>query len=240
MNLKEIRKQLVTLSGRFDLWNDDGSDNGADFFIRAGQRYAENLMHFDKAESFLEIAVQDKNVLLLPRARAIKKITMRMENGTESELPRCSYIQARKFLASQNELNDRPSHYFVLRSRGNDEETPQWITKVENISEADVVNTGFLNASGIVLVPAFSASSEFIVHIQGVFREPFLAEETDENYWTLEWPQLLLYAALREIEVTYRNTQGIRDWDTAIAALTITLEHDHVLDESHDVDQMLG
>lgn len=240
MNLKELRKQFVTLSGRHDLWNDDGTDAGADYFIRCGQRYVENLLQFDKTEGFVSFELTDKNVLLLPRLRSISFITLLDDDGNERELTRCGYVQARKFFAGDNALNDRPSHYFVLRHRGNVEKTLTFVDSVANMTESEVVEEGFLNAGGIVLVPAFKTATTKTVNIYGLFREVFLTDNEDKNFWSLEWPQLLLYASLRELEVSYRNTQGVKDWDAAIMALTITLEHDHVLDESTPVNQMLG
>ena len=47
MNLKEIREQFVKRSGRYDLVSSttNWTDNGADFFIRNGQKLLDRLEH---------------------------------------------------------------------------------------------------------------------------------------------------------------------------------------------------
>jgi len=42
MNLLEIRKQFRTTSGRYDLVNDDYSDNGANHFINEGVKWLDS------------------------------------------------------------------------------------------------------------------------------------------------------------------------------------------------------
>ena len=49
MNLLQIRQKFRTLSGRHDLVESDGSDNGADFYINAGQRHLDRLDETQKS-----------------------------------------------------------------------------------------------------------------------------------------------------------------------------------------------
>jgi len=44
MTLVEIRAEFLKLSGRHDLVNDDGTNNGADFYINAGLRMLNNMV----------------------------------------------------------------------------------------------------------------------------------------------------------------------------------------------------
>ena len=53
MNLKAFRKFLVTQAGRYDLVNDDFSDNGIDSFIIAGSKYLDNLNEIQKSSDTL-------------------------------------------------------------------------------------------------------------------------------------------------------------------------------------------
>ena len=67
-----------------------------------------------------------------------------------------------------------------------------------------------------------------------------LDDDTDENYWSIEHPMLLLYAALYEMEVSYRNTEGAKDWDLALSRELADLDKDTVEEEVHDADFMEG
>ena len=53
MNLGTIRAKFITLSGRDDLVNNDDSDNGANYFINAAQKYLDK--RFGHAELSLEL-----------------------------------------------------------------------------------------------------------------------------------------------------------------------------------------
>jgi len=54
MNLKEIRQEFAEKSGQLDLVNEDGSDNGANFYLNAGQQYLDKLIEKKGEELFEE------------------------------------------------------------------------------------------------------------------------------------------------------------------------------------------
>ena len=49
MNLLQIRKKFLDLSGRYDLVNDDYSDNGANFFINEGRKFLDRMDETQKS-----------------------------------------------------------------------------------------------------------------------------------------------------------------------------------------------
>jgi hypothetical protein len=60
-------------------------------------------------------------------------------------------------------------------------------------------------------------STKLMVEVKGLYYSFELVNDTDENYWSSQHPMLLHMAAMRYIEITNRNTQGVRDWDASIA-----------------------
>lgn len=119
MDLEDIRDKFIELSGRDDLANDDGTDNGADYFINAGQKFLDK--RFGHAELSLE-----------------------------------------------------------------------------------------------------------------------LSNDSDTSWWTLEAPETLITAALYELELSYRNTEGARDWLGGIDNDLDGMEKDVISEEITGVDQMEG
>lgn len=77
MNLTEIRLKFRELSGRFDLVNSDGSDNGADFYLNAGQRLLDLLVDSPKTESWYipdsKLTVGDYKIQM-KHARSIREV----------------------------------------------------------------------------------------------------------------------------------------------------------------------
>ena len=76
--------------------------------------------------------------------------------------------------------------------------------------------------------------------INGLFYSAELVNDTDENYWSIAHPMLLYMAAMRQIEITNRNTQGVRDWEASIGADVKTLGFDLVEENIAEADQMEG
>lgn len=119
MNLGTIRAKFITLSGREDLVNNDDSDNGANYFINAAQKFLER--EFGHAETSVELSL-----------------------------------------------------------------------------------------------------------------------DSDTSWWTLEAPETLVIASLYQLEVSYRNSEGARDWMNAIRNDLHVLEKNQVDDEVTGIDQMEG
>ena len=49
MNYKDVRDKFVEISGRYDLITATNEDNGADFFLNAGQKYLDRFLDAGKA-----------------------------------------------------------------------------------------------------------------------------------------------------------------------------------------------
>lgn len=67
-----------------------------------------------------------------------------------------------------------------------------------------------------------------------------MSDDTDTSYWTLEAPVTLLFAALYQLEASYRNTEGAKDWLNVIDLDLLGMEKDKISEEIMGVDQMEG
>jgi hypothetical protein len=61
-----------------------------------------------------------------------------------------------------------------------------------------------------------------------------LIDNSNNNYWTNVSPEILIKAALYQLEVFNRNTEGAKDWLNAIETETLGLEFDLVMEESNE------
>ena len=75
MNLLQIRQQLRAVSGRFDLINADDSDNGANFYINAGQKYLDRLTTTQKSYGICyRFCAVGAHSVQFPYCRAVKEV----------------------------------------------------------------------------------------------------------------------------------------------------------------------
>ena len=62
----------------------------------------------------------------------------------------------------------------------------------------------------ITVYPA--PDEDYTLHILGDLQNDFLEDDDDTNWWTDNYPEILVLATCYQIEVYYRNSQGQRDW----------------------------
>lgn len=240
MNLKEFRKMFIETSGRYDLWNDDGSDNGIDHYIRLGQKHLETLMYWDKMEAIQNVTLTGRSNFMLQNLRTVTRVSVRSAlTDRFVDLVRINLSQARKYAMEDNSETNLPLYYTLYRNRGQVNEAVEADFFDSMAFYQDVVADQNFDSVGVLLTPLTTANPLY-VEVEGLFRAVSLVDDEDENYWTIQWPNLLVYATYRELEVVYRNTQGVKDWDGAIASSLIQQEMDFILDESGPISQMQG
>lgn len=241
MNLAELRKLFISTSGRYDLINDDGTDNGADNYLRLGQLHLETKHYWDKAEAVSYTTLVQAFAFTIPRARVINSVwaadavTCKM-----TPLNRITLAQAREFVLSDySDYQGSPLFYTLYNGRGMVDAS----LKEDIFSDpatTDYVDGQNYGSIGVILSPTnFPAGT--LVEFRGLFREPLLTLDTDVNYWSSTMYNLMVYAAMRELEVMHRNRQGVADWDTAIMSALFELEKDSVMsDISYSNCEMQG
>ena len=240
MNLLQIRTKFRELSGRFDLVNDDGSDNGADFFINEGRKYLDRLDETQKSWAscfrFINIGGFAAH---FPHCRAIKEVWM-MTTTERWQLEKMN-LQGliADYLADQpsERTVGAPSYYSPTITRY----IPENVTVNNFESFLGWVDISAGNAheynSIIVDVPV---EEKVAVEIKGLFYSMELVSDTDQNYWSTVHPMLLIIAALRQTEIINRNTQGVKDWEASILSDMKQLGMDLVEELIAEVDQMEG
>lgn len=238
MNLLQLRQQLRSDSGRFDLVNEDGSNNGADFYINAGQRHLDRLDETQKSWGICyRFCEANFWSVQFPFCRAVKEVW-------------AATVTAKWQLEKKN-LQDLLAGYFTTLPSGIDSGNTLYYSPTvtrgipENITAADFeafigyvdVMSGNHYAYNSVLI-APPPDEKLLVEIKGLFYTAELSGDDDRSYWTEVHPEVLIMATMRHIEVTNRNTQGVNDWDNSIAAATVGIGKDLVEEEIAEVTQI--
>ena len=240
MNLLQLRTKFRSLSGRFDLVNADLSDNGADFFINEGRKYLDRLDETQKswASCFRFLNIGSSSVSF-PYCRAIKEVwaattteRWQLEKRSLQDLT-TGYLTG---LPSSRSTGS-PLYYApcIVRYIPEDAEAGE----LEAFAGFTDVEAGTYHEYNSVLV-SVPASEKIMLDVRGLFYSMELINDIDKNYWSEVHPLLLYMAAMRQVEVTNRNTQGVKDWTSSIKDEVSQLGMDLVEELIAEVDQMEG
>lgn len=240
MNLLQTRQKFRTLSGRFDLVNEDGTDNGADLFINGGSKFLDRLDETQKSwgNCYRPIETGFWSVSF-PYCRAIKEVWV-------------ATTSARWQLKKKN-LQDLIEGYLTGLPSSRTSGTPLYFAPgITRYIPENATADEFEAFIGWVEVPSGNAheyntvllnvptSEKLTVIITGLFYSMELIEDTDENYWSAVHPLLLIHSAMRQVEVINRNTQGVNDWTKSIMTEIQQLGFDLVEELIAETSQMGG
>lgn len=248
MDYKDLRTKFCELSGRYDLIATDYTDNGADFFINAGQRWLDRLANTSKnfARNVQSIAAGTIVVKTIG-LRSIKEVWA--GNSTEGliRLAPATLDWLRQEYGEQlsSVYQGTPSYYcpVVYRPYPDAVASATW-SGYYDISDLLLGDTHY-TYNGVLIVPP--PDSTYYVSIVGLFYSPTLlatlAGSTwtqTKSHWTEVHPDILLQAALFKLETFYRNTEGAKDWKGAVDLDIMGLDHDLADEESSDITEMGG
>ena len=239
MNLIQVRTKFRQLSGRFDLVNDDYSDNGADFFIYEGQKFLDRMNETQKswASIFRYVNIGYFSASF-PLCRAIKEVWA-ASTTARWQLEKLSLQDLKDgYLAGlpSSRENGLPEYF----SPGITRFVPENASAVDLEAYAGFVDipAGATEYNSIILnVPV---EEKLSLEIVGLLYTMELVNDADENYWSAVHPLLLVSAAMMMTEVPNRNTQGFNDMLNLVTKYNTQLGMDLVEELIAEVNQMEG
>ncbi len=236
MNLLDIRKQVIELSGRLDLVVDTTAylDNGANIYIQAGTKMLDQLADTGGEEGTAFYSVKSgKYYLFIPNVRVIQEVWA-YDTSTMSQLEEVTRAELREFFPSKVLSGEAgiPDKYYPGALKPGDSDSNLTVNGflIQLSSDTDIPN-------GILFPPT---DRDLTFEITGKFFSFPLDGDTAENYWSVNYPLLLVWAALYQLEVTYRNTTGAKDWLASINQKLYDLGLDLADQESANINQIRG
>lgn len=231
MNLLEIRKQFIKLSGRYDLVADtiDYVDNGANFYINESCRFLDmRTPSLNSEDSAFYAVVKDEYFVEIATMRVLKEVWFYDDAGRVQleEIPKKNLRNLFPLLLSASS-EGIPAVYAPVRAKSRTATSPSDF-------HLGLISTNTnINA---VLFPKVDRSGW--IEVVGKFFSNTLDDDIDENYWSIHYPMLLVWAALYHMEVAHRNREGAGDWMSAIVDQLAQIEMDFVEEQSYNVRQL--
>lgn len=249
MNLLQIRTQFAKISGRYDLVNPSTfADNGADFYIQQGQRSLERRLNISPsvAKFYDDIAIGTYKITVA-NCRAIQEVwVMNSESRTELEKLGDYDLRAihQKYITNMYSTplstmeQGRPLYYYPTNLR----RSPETETGVgDSATLSSYLDTSYPfdpASSGIIILPRCDGA--YGIEIKGLFYSPVLSVDISTNIWSYNYPTLLVWAALRELDIMYRGHKTASNWDSYIEAELLNLDKDAIEQEINSIDVLEG
>lgn len=243
-DLLAVRKLFVELTGRYDLVTDaaagDFTDNaagasvGADVFIRQGQKFLDTYPHEHRWSRgrFFTLTAAEQIAVTMTDCRSITAVYVGAATADETGGQEGRFALKR---ASMDWLYRTYNQYPSTLTGGRPEYySPLSIRPLPNgLTVGDLGSfTGWLDVtpaanpsySGLLLYPP--ADGQYAVIVDGLWYNRELTADADTNYWTVEHPMVLAWAAAYCHEVSQRNSQGAADWKREIGQFMLQLDLD--------------
>lgn len=242
MNLIALRRKFREISGRFDLVDATYADiGGSDFYINEGRKFLDRLDETQKswASAFRFVEIGQFSATF-PQCRAIKEVWA------------ASLTEGRWQLEKKN-LQDLMEGYLTELPSARETGSPFYYAPcVTRYIPDDALVTDLEAFVGYVEIPSGNAygynaillsvpaSEKLMLDIRGLFYSHELVANTDTNFWSEMHPMLLVMAAMRQLEIVNRNTQGVNDWTNAIGTEMKQLGMDLVEELIAETTEMEG
>lgn len=206
-NLQDIRRDVVTTTGRQDLirplydeaYYPDADLLNVDFFIHAAQKFLDDKVDFPGASAEVSVEVSaDDYFITVPLCRIINDIIIEDSSGE-------AYTLQKKI---ENDLilvygappfsvtsPGRPLHYSPASKRNH---------------TAGNTAAAILKLSRQLYI-APTPDEAYTLRVLGKFYSAPLTADEEVNWWTQVYPHTLVQASVYMIERFYRNSEGARD-----------------------------
>jgi len=92
--------------------------------------------------------------------------------------------------------------------------------------------------SAILIAPP--PDTDGTLQVEGTFYNDSLVSDTDENFWSINHPLTLVHMAMAILEETYRNSEGVKDWESSVDRVLIPMNMDIVEEEIEGINEMEG
>lgn len=249
MGLSTVRASFVALSGRKDLVKGDGTDNGANAYINAGQDYLDAHQLTPKSIShYLKDIASGVYKLEVANLRILHEVWIINADGrTQLEEKTLNWIKT-EYGEDFDDIETGTPLYYCRDVSGlspqQAELTSDTYTTDFTYGHETIIFGNHWKKSNIIIMPP--PDEVFTVDVVAEFYSKTLADNavgesySDKSYWTEVHPGLLVDSALMMLERSYRNTSGMLDWKNSIELTLQGIDFDLVSQDIAGVSAMEG
>lgn len=250
MNRLSLTKLFLEASGMHSLVVDslngnysDASPIGVNYFLNAGARFLDGRIDRPKQFEWYKKDIAVGQVLaVIDNVRAIKEVwIMNVDGRNLLEKKSYGWIRDQYSDSAAATTNEQPLYWTPAVIGLNPDQ--QGLTSVSYTSEftydADDLSFGqHYNKRGILWMPP--SDGIYTISVLAQFFSKVLSSDSDENYWSVKYPETLLEAAMFMLERFFRNSEGMRDHLAAINSDIPGISFDLYEEEISGATQLSG
>lgn len=243
MTLTNIRSWFKEVTGRGDLVNEDGTDNGADKYINSGGRLLDTLYnHPKRSMRYIGTLAQGGFSLSIPLCRSIKEVWIADSDGARTQLKKKSLQDMRANYAKDWADIDKsvPKFYspnIVGLGPTQVDSSASAFSSNNDVSDLVLPTRGNFEYNSILMMPP--ANEIYTINVFGDFSQVELEVDTDTNYWSVLYPYMLVISSKFVLECGFYPEQArvvLANVDPVLRGI----DHDIVDEEISELDQMEG
>lgn len=237
MTLLAVRQAFRQATGRLDLAPLDDSDSGADQFINRGIRLLDRWQPTVKSEARftfdLTVGSYRQN---FEQCLGINEVwIVNADSRTQLLKQSLGWIRANFDSPFSSVEVGTPAHYSEIPIGLSPEQESDTAGNV-TYDDGDITYGDHYSKRGIIIMPR--TDQLYTVNVVGFFGSFVLSADADQNYWTEEHEDLVVFAAAYILERFYRNSEGANDWLSALRDGLGGIDNALVNDEIFGVDQI--
>ena len=235
MTISELRTLFKTRSGDLNM-----TDADIDKHINSGISVLDRLTEFSHAPAkyYAELAIGASFHTFTSKNRVIQEVWIIKANTGRSKLEKVNHSDLREQYSDiPNTTGDLPLYYAVDINRAYPEDFDETNLPAAFQPYIDTVTADY-NIKGILFAPP--TDEVYVLEVIGKFHSPTLSDTFTQNWWSVNYPELTLSAALRQLEISYRNTEGANDYMNAMKVELKGIDYDKAEEESTEFQVMRG
>ena len=240
--LLEVRTQFAKLSGRYDLVTGAFADSGADYYLKAGVKLLDRLggIEFAKDVSkFFKTMAIGVFFVEFSNWRTTDKVWFATTAGGRWELEYLTPAEMQTLQGTEpyaDVTDGTPAYFTQAITRSVPEGTA--LSTIGNYGSEILVDGTQTSKQGLIIMPASDTAG--MIEVWGKYETPWPSAENKDNYWFSVFPHLAVNAGLYQLEVSYRNTEGAKDWLAAIQLELTGIDRDIVENDANRAEEMEG
>ncbi len=235
MTLAQLRQTFRLRAGRPDL-----ADSEVDLYLNAGQRYLDGRVSQPKqtARVFKMVKAGSMGITFSSACRVIEKVFIGdQDSRTQLSEGNPDQLRAQYPVFWSQMGQGRPLYYMPAVLRTHPDQLPVGDLQAY-LGYLDVLVGVDYAYTGIIFYPP--SDGDYMVELWGKFWSPDLSDDNPGSWWAQAHPFLLLMAARRALEIDYRNSEGVQDWERSMAQELAAIELDMAEQEAVGIGSMQG
>lgn len=233
MDLTELLAQFVRESGRYDLVDSLGNDNGALYYLNRGQRLLDRRSEVANTEARnYQLIDAGTYVVHIPHCRVLKEVWLLI--GEDQRVPLVRSEWERLQIYYKKPLTQQERSVPALWAPGYLRAVPSSHTTLAETMEmfagyVDTIADNRYDNDSFFIYPV--ADQDYGIQVVGDFYTPPLSADIVRTWWTVQHPELVIAAGRYWLEVANRNTEGTRDWLAIIDSNLRDITNDFIENE---------